>query len=617
MAHEWQTVQKSAYLADFIDLSKDIQQAVVRAVADLEQDPMRPRGNTIKKMTGYKNVWRYRLGDFRLIYAVAPEVHMIRLLAIGPRASVYQRFDFPGWDAPNTAVEFGPELAKQIDWEEKYQEWSQPEPPIRNRIELPRRLTPGLLTKWQIEAAYHSILMRCIYEEELLNLPEKEVPPAVLGRVMDCLYPAPVDKIAGQPDHVLLDPEDLLRYAEGDLAGFLLRLDEQQQPFIDWAMRGPTLVKGGPGSGKSTVALYRIRAIVEQSLIETGEVPSILFTTYTNALINSTESLLHQLLRDLLNLGPKDPLPRQIRVTTLHKTASWITQAGGIKLDIANAAACQTALSHARQQLTPKALGDQQKLKWLGLLANLRDDYLLDEFEWVLEGQNCQTIEDYFQANRVGRGIPFNRALREAVWHLYQQYLEELDSRDIITFGQMVRLALHQVAAKQFSHQWEYVIIDEAQDLTPTAIQLCVQLCTNPQGVFLTADANQSLYNRGFRWSQVHEGLRVTGRTRVLKRNYRSTKEIALAAAQIMVSSSEYDQEAAEQIFVHSGVPPVMHGAVGSADQAQWIAQQVYQAAKDLRLPLNAAVILVSSSVVGKPLAQALSNLGFAGQVYE
>ena len=54
----------------------------------------------------------------------------------------------------------------------------------------------------------------------------------------------------------------------------------------------------------------------------------------------------------------------------------------------------------------------------------------------------------------------------------------------------------------------------------------------DPSGLFLTADANHSLYNRGFRWSHVHEQLQVTGRTRILRRNYRSTRQIAHAAAE-------------------------------------------------------------------------------------
>lgn len=605
----WQITQKPAYVADFVELNKNLQQAVVSALRELEQDPITPRGDTIKKMTGYTNVYRYRLGDFRLLYAAELKARMIQLLAIGPRGSIYQRFDFPGWDVEGTAVEFGPELAARPEWME-HPEWFQPEPPQPQKEKLPRKLTPALLTKWRVDPQYHDPLMRCLYEDDLLNIPENKVPPEVLGRVMDGLYPATVDQLAAQPDQVLFDPEDLLRYAEGTLTGFLLRLDKQQEPLTHWALSGPTLVKGGPGSGKSTVALYRLREIVAHHLAETGQIPTILFTTYTNALINASESLLRQLLGDVLELDRRGRLPKEIRVTTLHKTAQWIARASGQPFEMAAPRRQREALQAAKASLQPRALGDAHKIPIAAALADLRDDYVLAEFEWVIEGQNCRSETDYLAADRTGRGIPFTKAKRTAVWQLYEQYCQNLQGQDLFTWGRLTQFALEQVQGGGFSRRWEYVIVDEAQDLPPAALALAVELCRDPAGVFLTADANQSLYNRGFRWRSVHEKLNVTGRSRILKRNYRSTRQIAAAAAEIMAPVAEFDQEAIQQEYVHAGLPPLIYGAAGSEDQAQWIGQQIYQAARKLRLPLNAATVLVSSSSVGRPLAQMLTDQG-------
>lgn len=606
---EWQTVQKSAYLSDFIELNKTLQQAVVNAVKDLENDPLALRGNTIKKMTGFTNVYRYRIGDFRLIYAVAQEAELIQLLAVGPRSSIYKRFDFPGWDAPETAVEFGPQLAARPAWMQ-HPEWFKPDKPEPTKTPLPRKLTPALLKKWYIPADYHEPLIRCLHEEDLVKLSEHKVPADILGRVMDGLYPAPVERIARQPDQVLLDPDDLLAYAEGTLTSFLLRLDEQQEPFTSWALAGPTLVKGGPGSGKSTVALYRLRNIVAHELENSGSVPSILFTTYTNALINSSESLLRQLLRDTLDLDPDAELPKDLRITTLHRTALWITHHSGQSPKIAGGEKQMQALDAARASLKPRAFGDMQKLAISASLQGLRDDYLLEEFDWVIEGQDCRTEDDYQQARRIGRGIPFSEKTRTAVWQLYTAYRRDLEARGLLTWGQVLQFALDQVRDGHFTQRWDYVVVDEAQDLTPTAVALCVELCHAPTGLFLTADANQSLYNRGFRWRNVHDDLQVQGRTRILKRNYRSTREIAQAAAQIVAQNGEADPDALQQDYVHSGAYPVIYAASGSEDQARWLARHIYDAAHELRLPLNSAVVLVHSSSLGESLAAALTQHG-------
>lgn len=605
----WQITQKPAYLSDFVELNKNLQQAVVSALEELEQDPVTPRGNTIKKMKGYTNVYRYRLGDFRLLYAAELRARMIQLLAIGPRGSVYERFNYPGWDAPDTAVEFGPELAAKPEWME-HPEWFKPEPQQPDKERLPRKLTPALLTKWRIDPGHHQALMRCLYAEDLFNIPENKVPAEVLGRVMDGLYPATVDQLAAQPDQVLFEPEDLTRYAEGTLAGFLLRLDEQQKPLTSWALSGPTLVKGGPGSGKSTVALYRLREIVAHHLAETGDVPSILFTTYTNALINASESLLNQLLHDILDLKSGDSLPKEMRITTLHKTANWIARSSGEKIQMAYDSHRQQALDHARAAMQPRAMGDAAKISLARAIADLRDDYLLDEFDWVIEGQNCRSDSDYLEANRSGRGIPFTQARRTAVWQLFQHYQKYLQDRGLYTWGCLIQFALDQVQSGSFTRRWDYVVVDEAQDLPPAALALAVELCREPSGVFLTADANQSLYNRGFRWSNVHENLNVKGRTRILKRNYRSTRQIAAAAADIMRPVPDFDEEAIVQEYVHNGLPPIIYAASGSEDQVNWIGSRIYEAARKLRLPINSATVLVHSSSVGKPLATALSEHG-------
>ncbi len=537
---------------------------------------------------------------------------MVQLLAIGPRGDVYRRFNYNPEAEGGPELSFSPELAASLtptqtdlpEWM-KHPEWLQPAQP--QSAPLPRKLSPRLLSQWLIAPEHHPVLMRCQTEDDLY---QANVPDAVLGRVLDALWPPPVEKIARQPDQVLFKPEDLERYAEGTLRGFLLHLDEDQRRFVDWALSGPTLVKGGPGSGKSTVALYRVRAIIEGAQGGGGQVPEILFTTYTNALTNFSESLLHQLLGDVLGLKPAEALPKAIRVTTVDTTVMWIARHSGLTFEIASRDTQVEALHYARSTFQPKKMGDLDKLLVSKAVQNLRDDYLLKEFEWIVEGQNCRALADYLAANRAGRGIPFDEGLRAAVWQLYTVYQGYLAEQNLRTWGQLRQLALEQVRAGEFKPRWDYVIVDEAQDLPPAALALCVELCRMPTGLFLTADANQSLYNRGFHWQYVHEQLKVTGRTRILRQNYRSTREIAEAAAELLSESESADLEAVQQTFIHFGPPPVIYAAEGTADQARWLAEQIWRAAQDLRLPINAAAVLVPSKRLGAAFAQLLTEHG-------
>ena len=94
--------------------------------------------------------------------------------------------------------------------------------------------------------------------------------------------------------------------------------------------------------------------------------------------------------------------------------------------------------------------------------------------------------------------------------------------------------------------------MDEAQDLDPPLLRLLLQLCKSPSRFFITAHANQSIYGSGFNWSDVHEALKFSGRTSVLRANYRSTREIG-EAAQSYLSTGILDDEPIEYKYMQNG----------------------------------------------------------------
>lgn len=94
----------------------------------------------------------------------------------------------------------------------------------------------------------------------------------------------------------------------------------------------------------------------------------------------------------------------------------------------------------------------------------------------------------------------------------------------------------------------------------------------------------------------------------------RKERQIAAAASDILRILPDFDEEAVIQEYLHVGSKPIIYPAAGSEDQARWISQQIYQAARQLRLPANAATVLVYSSSVGEPLAEALSAQGLAAK---
>ena len=63
---------------------------VANAIVEICKDPMTPRGNTINRLTGgMSGYWRYRLGDFRLVYRPDKDRLTIYCHRLAPRGGVY------------------------------------------------------------------------------------------------------------------------------------------------------------------------------------------------------------------------------------------------------------------------------------------------------------------------------------------------------------------------------------------------------------------------------------------------------------------------------------------------------------------------------------------------
>jgi mRNA interferase RelE/StbE len=68
-------------------LRRDDQRRVVKAVLALADDP-HPKGS--RKLAGYDDVFRIRVGRFRVLYSVSGRKLIIIILKVGQRKDVYR-----------------------------------------------------------------------------------------------------------------------------------------------------------------------------------------------------------------------------------------------------------------------------------------------------------------------------------------------------------------------------------------------------------------------------------------------------------------------------------------------------------------------------------------------
>ena len=61
-----------------------------RVIAAIQRLGLNPRPPGCRKLTGGKNDWRIRVGDYRVVYDIADEIRVVRVNRVRHRREVYR-----------------------------------------------------------------------------------------------------------------------------------------------------------------------------------------------------------------------------------------------------------------------------------------------------------------------------------------------------------------------------------------------------------------------------------------------------------------------------------------------------------------------------------------------
>jgi superfamily I DNA/RNA helicase/mRNA-degrading endonuclease RelE of RelBE toxin-antitoxin system len=594
MSTEWQFFHKPDFYKALLALPPKEMHQVIEKVNLLAQDPT-PDAK-VKKQLKYMHgkLHHLRSGDYRIFYTF--EYPNISILALRRRNDdTYDEdldVEFLGGLEPDFTME---QVARptQPDWEHIF---AQVQPQKRS---LPEPITEELLEQLHIPEEYHARLLCMQTEEDLLDCPG--IPDDYKLLIDQYMFERPLVQVLQEPDFILNDINDLLRYKEGELLSFLLKLSPEQEKHVNWGIKGtgPTLLKGGPGTGKSTVALYRVRSIVQELRKEGLDGFRILFTTYTNALVKSSEQQLQQLLGDDI---------RHVEVTTADKIVTTLLGQLGKQPRIIDHYEVSNFVQQAMKMVRFNGNTLQQEAQRQAI-ERLSIDYLQQEINQVIVSRQVNSLEEYLAAPRPGRKVRLNATQRQAVWRVHETLKHLLEPQNKETWHQARARAEQCIAQSYVGLHYDAVVIDEAQDLDPSVIRILVRLSDKPNRIFITADANQSIYGSGFNWADVHESLRFQGRTSVLRANYRSTREIG-EAAQAYLAGGVLDEEQVEREYMNDGIMPVMRVIYSGGEEVQLLSRFLPVAAHDCRLGIGACAVLCPTAKAGKSIAAELTQRG-------
>jgi superfamily I DNA/RNA helicase len=296
---------------------------------------------------------------------------------------------------------------------------------------------------------------------------------------------------------------------------------------------GPAQVTGGPGTGKTVVALHRVK-----HLLDRAPDSRILLTTYTTALAAS----LRESLAFLLDGDPN--LLGRVDVTTVNAVAHRIvTEAAGRVPELIDDAEERSRWGVLRKKLT----------------LPFTEQFLMQEYRHVVLAQDLRSETEYVGCTRRGRGSILPPARRPQVWQTIAEFDRALAAENRSTHLRLCATAAAYAADGAVDLAYHHVVVDEAQDLHPA--QWRVLRAAVPAGrddLFITGDPHQRIYDSKVSLGSL--GVNVAGRSSRLRVNYRSTEEILLWSAALLRGQQVEDLggDGADSL---AGYRSALHGA--------------------------------------------------------
>lgn len=274
----------------------------------------------------------------------------------------------------------------------------------------------------------------------------------------------------------------------------------EQLKLFSRVVPGVEVIRGAAGSGKTSTAILKMRAILASFLSrkqrqKRTDPLQVLILTYNRTL----RGYIAELVQNQFTATPEINL----QITTFGK---WSWELLG----------------------RPAMLEDHEKVL-SGLAADLAlsPQFIAEEVDYALGRFLPADLDNYLAARRHGRGgtprveRPTRQELLDKVVAPYQVLKGASGRKDWNDLA--VELATTRVAA------YDIVIVDETQDLSANQIRAVMNQLMAEHSVTFILDSAQRIYARAFSWNEVGISVRPENSFR-LANNYRNTREIAAFA---------------------------------------------------------------------------------------
>lgn len=324
------------------------------------------------------------------------------------------------------------------------------------------------------------------------------------------------------------------------------------------------LIRGGAGTGKSLVLLELMKEAARQGRFDFFSEAPLLFVTFTKTLVKYG-----RYTSKLMNFD----LPGE-----LYSTADTVV--------------------FEQLQKIEKPFGYDftifEKFLATGHLPGfLTQEELKTELEEYLLGRLI-TEEEYLQdlISREGMRRPLNPEQRKIVWQIFNAYTSYMEHERLfsIHYGRVKLFRfLERHPETQQVTRYGTLFIDEVQDLNAACLSALKKLTTG--SIIMAGDFEQSLYQiqRPF----ARAGIDIRGTTRILKTNFRNTRQIYTLAERFKNRSLKEDTIKGPQTQTfREGPEPELFIQKDSAALRELLYQRVVLFTRDLGYDIDTICIL-------------------------
>jgi len=373
-----------------------------------------------------------------------------------------------------------------------------------------------------------------------------------------------------------------------------MQLNIEQKKLIQMEPSGHMLIKGVAGSGKTTVAVHRIPFLMNHYCHESDD--KILLITFNKTLLNYIKYLYDKVENTDFQIGMSELMSDEVNVDI--KTIDSIVYSYFYRMHPGSD--LQLASQSQKYKVMNKAIYSLSKETNLHKIVNPQNiNFLMDEIEWI-DACLIETIEDYQQVDRIGRAsnvmdktpqkLLKNSDLRASIYKLKEVYQNQLLHENLIDFRIMNKMALS--APVKAVDTYTHILIDESQDLTRAQIEMVKKIYKNKNYSSLTfiADNAQSIYSHswlGKGRSYTTIGYDMSGKSRSLSKNYRTTTQISEAAFSLQEKDEYLKQDSdfvKPSLVDRKGHYPIYCHFQNSTEELEYLKDSIHKLENEYKL---------------------------------